>query len=145
MRESEFRQLKDRYSTTITKVSKNNSDFFTKVVRTFSAAYVDREFWLTEREEELMVGIMCCLADGNKNIFTTGEENNIEKYFSTFKDKKTMQVWLPKLVNKDWIKDLGDGRVVLLQEFYPYLKNERASFVIDFVKISRDGDGNIVS
>ena len=137
---SEFRQLRDRYNTTINKVSTSNADFFTKVVRTFSAAYVRREKWLTEREEELMVSIMCCLADGNKNIFTSGEENNIKRYFNTFKDKKTIQVWLPKLVDKEWIKDMGDGRVLLPQEFYPYLKNERASFVIDFIKILKDGD-----
>jgi hypothetical protein len=137
---SEFRQLKDRYGTSISRISNSNSDFFTKVLRTFSAAYVRREFWLTEREEELMVSIMNCLADGQKNIFTSGDENNIKKYFSTFKDKKTIQVWLPKLVDKEWIKDLGDGRVILPQEFYPYLKNNRASFVIDLVKILKDGD-----
>lgn len=138
---SEFRQLKDRYGVAINRVSDTNSDFFTKVVRTFSAAYVHRDFWLTEREEELMVNIMCCLADGQSNIC---EKDNIKRYFSTFKDKKTMQVWLPKLVNKEWIRDLGDGRVLLLQEFYPYLKNERASFVIDFVKILKV-DGGIIN
>lgn len=138
---SEFRQLKDRYGVAINRVSDTNSDFFTKVVRTFSAAYVHIDFWLTEREEELMVNIMCCLADGQSNIW---EKDNIKRYFSTFKDKKTMQVWLPKLVNKEWIRDLGDGRVLLLQEFYPYLKNERASFVIDFVKILKV-DGGITN
>ncbi len=140
MRQSEFRQLKDRYSAAITKVSKSNSDFFTKVTRTYGAAYVPREFWLTEREEELLVGIMCCIADGNKNIFTNGEEDLIKKYFSSFKNKKTLQVWLPKLVDKDWIKDLGDGRVVLVQEFYPFLKNDRVSIVIDFFKILKNDD-----
>jgi len=138
---SEFRQLKDRYGVAINRVSNTNSDFFTKVVRTFSAAYVHRDFWLTEREEELMVNIMCCLADGHSNVW---DENNIRKYFSTFKDKKTMQVWLPKLVKKEWVKVLGDDRVLLLQEFYPYLKNERASFVIDFVKILKV-DGGITN
>ena len=138
---SEFRQLKDRYGTTISRVCDSNADFFTKIVRTFSAAYVHRDFWLTEREEELMVGIMCCLADGNKNIFA---DNNLETYFSSFKNKKTLQVWLPKLSDKDWIKDLGDGKVVLVQEFYPYLKNNRVSFVVDFIKIIKNGDGDIV-
>lgn len=135
MRQSEFRQFKDKYGASITKVSHTNYDFYMQVIRAYCAAYVPREFWLTEREEELLVNIMCCLSDGHKNIFTNEGKDLIGEYFKTFKNKKTLQVWLPKLVDKDWIKDFGDGRVVLLQEFYPFLKNNKVSLVIDFYKI----------
>ncbi len=117
----------------------SKADYLTRVVRAFAAAFLPKEFWLSGREVECFVCIMLCLSDGHTNIFNDGsgdkgKSKNIEKYFSSFKDKKTLQVWLPKLVDKGWIMDGGDGSVKILQEFVPILSNKNTSFVLDFIE-----------
>lgn len=81
-------------------IVENDFDYFKKIVGIFSAAFIDPLFHLTSRETELLYCVHTCINSGDRAILSNP---NIRKYFKPFKDKKTIQVWIPKLVEKGWL------------------------------------------
>ena len=97
----------DDLSSTITFTESIKDDFilFKKIVGIFSAAFVDDIFHLTKREMELLHCVFMCIASGDREVYSA---TNMRKYFKSFKDKKTVQVWIPKLIEKGWVYFSGD-------------------------------------
>lgn len=82
------------------KKSLEDFDMFKRVVSIFSHSFLKSEYHLTDREIELLYCIVQFKKNGSGDIYS---KTNIKEYFAPFKNKRIMQVWLPKLEDKDWI------------------------------------------
>ncbi len=101
-------------------------EYFRKIVGVFSAAFIDPMFHLTNREEELLYCVYTCISSGNRDILSNV---NIRKYFKPFKNKKTVQVWIPKLVEKGWLYS-SDSNYYINGNFEKFKKIKKINFNI---------------
>jgi len=104
----------------------NDYDYFKKIVGIFSAAFIDPLFHLTSRESELLYCAYTCISSGDRDILSNV---NIRKYFKPFKNKKTVQVWIPKLVEKGWLYS-SDRLYYINGNFEKFKKIKKINFNI---------------
>lgn len=105
--------------------------YFEKIVKIYSAAVIDDEdFHLSGRELELLHCISKSIASGRRDILSL---DVIRVYFRTFKDKKTLQVWLPKLESKRWITERG-GNFYINGEFEKLATAQTTTFNLNIIR-----------
>jgi len=104
----------------------NDYDYFKKIVGIFSSAFIDPLFHLTSRESELLYCAYTCISSGDRDILSNV---NIRKYFKPFKNKKTVQVWIPKLVEKGWLYS-SDRLYYINGNFEKFKKIKKINFNI---------------
>lgn len=87
-------------------IAKNDEEYFNMVVRIFSEAFIyDRDYHLTNRELELLYCAFKAIKNGRRNIL---DRQVIREYFQPFGKKQTVQIWLPKVVDKLFLVNRGD-------------------------------------
>ena len=124
-----IRESREKQTFVSTSVYTADVDYFMSVIRVYSAAFVPKEFRLTGRELECLACVYQSIAAGERNIL---DMLNIRKYFRSFKDKRTVQVWLPKLIAKGWVAE-KDERYGLLYGLEKLITLKQTGFVIDIV------------
>lgn len=122
---------RQKISYSFTDICNSDVDYFYKVVRVFSAAFLDTDYYLTDRELELLYCCFVAIISDGRNLL---DQNIIDKHFKSFKDKKTLQVWIPKLINKGWLRCNGE-EYFINGNFEKLVKLKSTSFNLDFLKI----------
>ena len=122
---------RNKISYSFTDICNSDMDYFYKVVRVFSAAFLDTDYYLTDRELELLYCCYTAIVSNNRDLL---DSDVIEKHFKSFKDKKTLQVWIPKLINKGWLRYNGE-EYFINGNFEKLVKLKTTSFNLDFLKI----------
>lgn len=122
---------RNKISYSFTDICNSDMDYFYKVVRVFSAAFLNTEYYLTDRELELLYCCYKSIVSNNRNLL---DSDVIETHFKSFKDKKTLQVWIPKLINKGWLRYNGE-EYFINGNFEKLVKLKTTSFNLDFLQI----------
>ena len=105
--------------------------YFEKIVKVYSAAAIENEdFHLSDRELELLYCISKSIAAGRRDILSL---DVIRVHFRSFKDKKTLQVWLPKLVSKKWLIERG-GNFYINGEFEKLSAAQTTTFNLNIIR-----------
>lgn len=105
--------------------------YFEKIVRVYSAAVIDNEdFHLSKRELELLYCVSKSIASGRRDVLSL---DVIRVHFRSFKDKKTLQVWLPKLVEKRWLVEIG-GNYYINGDFEKLATTEKTTFNLNIIR-----------
>lgn len=120
-------ESKDFVAFTFSETISDDFYYFRKIVGIFSSAFIDSMFHLTNREVELLYCVYNCIKSGDRSIYSNV---NIRKYFKPFKDKKTVQVWIPKLIEKGWLYS-SDGMFFINGNFEKFSKIKKVSFNIN--------------
>lgn len=123
------REVRDKQTYVSTSVHTTDVDYFMYVIRVYSAAFVPKEFQLTGRELECLACVYQSIAAGERGVL---DILNIRKYFRSFSDKRTVQVWLPKLIAKGWVAE-KDEKYYLLYGIEKLITLKQTGFVIDIV------------
>lgn len=123
-------EIRDKQVYRCTEKIKNDKDYFLKVIKIFSAAFLDDEFHLTSREMDLVYGVYQCISSGERDIL---KKECIEKFFSSFKEKKTVQVWINRVEKKGWVSE-SNGRYFIEGQFEKLIQFNMTGFTIDLIK-----------
>lgn len=123
-------EVKNKQIYRCTDIRYSEKEYFIKVVQIFSSAFLDSKFHLTERELDLLYGVYQAISSGEREIL---KPDIISKYFSSFKDKKTVQVWLPRVEKKGWISE-SKGRYFIEGDFEKIANFNITGFTIDLIK-----------
>lgn len=127
-------EIRDKQVYRCTDKISSGKEYFLKVLRIFSAAFLDYEFHLTDRESDLVYGIYKCISDGDREIL---KKEYIEKYFPSFKEKKVIQVWLNRVEKKGWISQYG-GKYYIEGQFEKLAQFNITGFTIDLIRDAFD-------
>ncbi len=123
-------EIRDKQIYRCTDKVSSDKEYFLKVIRIFSAAFLDGEFHLTDRECDLLYGIYHCISKGDREILKV---DYIEKYFSSFKDKKTVQVWINRVEKKGWVTE-SNGKYYIEGQFEKLVQFNITGFTIDLIR-----------
>jgi hypothetical protein len=123
-------EIKDKQIYRCTDKIKSNKEYFLKVVRIFSAAFLDDQFHLTDRECDLLYGVYQSISIGERDIL---KPEIIDSFFKSFRDKKTVQVWLPRVEKKGWISE-SKGRYYIEGHFEKLINFNITGFTIDLIR-----------
>jgi hypothetical protein len=105
--------------------------YFEKIVKVYSAAVIDDDdFHLSNRELELLYCISNSIAAGRRDVLSL---DVIRVHFRSFKDKKTLQVWLPKLIEKRWLVERG-GSYYITGEFEKLVNTNTTTFNLNIIR-----------
>lgn len=110
--------------------------FFKKVVSVFSASFLDESYHLTDRELKLLYNIYMFKTKGSGNIYSKA---NISTFFPTFGSKRILQIWLPKLQNKEWIRYTKTSVDFLEPKLIEFLKSDKISFSVHYKRQDSGG------
>jgi len=115
----------------VTDIVQDDYKYFTKIVRVYSAAVIDDEnCHLTDRELELLYCVHKAISSGRRDILSL---DVIRVYFRSFKDKKTLQVWVPKLIEKKWLVEQG-GNYYINGDFENLAFTQKTTFYLDIIR-----------
>ncbi len=109
--------------------------FFKRAVGVFSSSFLEKEYCLTERQLELLYSIFRFKTKGSGDMFSM---TNIKEFFPTFGSKRVLQVWLPQLAEKLWIRYENDIVEITQPTLLGFLSKDKLSFNI-FYKRKQDG------
>ncbi len=127
-------EIRDKQVYRCTDKISSDKEYFLKVLRIFSAAFLDYEFHLTDRESDLVYGVYECISNGDRSIL---KKENIDKYFSSFKEKKVIQVWLNRVEKKGWVSQ-SNGEYYIEGEFEKLVQFNITGFTIDLIRDAFD-------
>lgn len=117
-------------------VSHGDYEFFKRVVNVMSNAFLSKEHRLTSREVELLYCICNFKNSGSGSMFSA---SNIKNFFSSFGSKRLLQIWLPKLVEKHWVKVVNDSVEFNSVGIFNFLSSEEVFFNISYKKTEDGG------
>jgi len=123
-------EIKNKQIYRCTDIQYTDKDYFIKVIKIFSAAFLEDKFHLTDRELDLLYGLYQSISIGEREIL---KPNIINEFFSSFKDKKTIQVWLPRVEKKGWVSE-SNGKYYLEGEFEKLINFNITGFTIDLIR-----------
>jgi hypothetical protein len=123
-------EIKDKQIYRCTDKIKSSKEYFLKVIRIFSAAFLDDQFHLTDRECDLLYGVYQSISIGEREIL---KSDIIDMFFKSFKDKKTVQVWLPRVEKKGWISE-SKGKYYIEGDFEKLINFNITGFTIDLIR-----------
>lgn len=108
--------------------------FFKRAVGVFSASFLSKDYHLTDRELELFYCIFNFKTKGSGEIFS---KSNLSAYFGPFEsNKRVLQVWLPKLADKFWVKYTKTSVDILHSDLVEFLKKDKISFSVNYKRES---------
>lgn len=115
----------------VTDIMSDDRRYFEKIVKIYSIAVIENEdFHLSDRELELLYCISKSIAAGRRDILSL---DVIRVHFRSFKDKKTLQVWIPKLINKRWLIERG-GNYYIVGEFEKLSVTSTTTFNLNIIR-----------
>ena len=127
-------EIRDKQVYRCTDKISSDREYFLKVIKIFSAAFLDEEFHLTERESELVYGVYKCISSGDRDILKNEYINN---YFHSFKEKKVIQVWLNRVEKKGWVSQ-SNGKYYIEGDFEKLIQFNITGFTIDLIRDAID-------
>ena len=104
-------------------------EYFYRMVGIFSAAHVPEDKHLSGRELEYFYCAYKCIKNGSRDLISN---DNISRYFKTFKDRNTAKTWLKRVQDKLWI-DEYNGKYSLVGDFETLY--DTTKFRVDLYKI----------
>lgn len=115
----------------VTDVVSDDRKYFEKIIKIYSAAVIDDEnFHLSKRELELLYYVFKSIESGRRDILSL---DVIRVHFRAFKDKKTLQVWLPKLIDKKWLVERG-GHYYITAGFEKLMNVGSTTFNLNIIR-----------
>lgn len=121
---------KEKFGFKISGYGLSDKEYFYKVVKIFSAAYVIDEDHLTNREMEFLYCLHKALSAGYTDIINN---DTISRFFKTFDTKNTVKLWLNRLIEKNWVEQEGKN-ISIIGDFNKLNKLGVVHFRIDLIK-----------